>query len=310
MLTVEGLVKHFGDVRAVDGIDFWIRQGEIFGLLGPNGAGKTTTINVLTQILPSDSGTVTVDGLDLRRDAAKIKQLVGLVPQDLALYPSLTAVENLAFFGSLYGLSGRLLQDRIGEALKIVELSDHSNRQAKTYSGGMKRRLNIAAGLLHHPRLLFLDEPAVGVDPQSRVHILKSIRRLNKEFDITVLYTSHYMEEVEQICGRVAIIDRGKIIADDEVRKLIDRLGGGSVAVHIDSRADAAASRLNAMEEVLEISVDGETLTLRVDNPQQSLPTVLDTLTEMGVKVLDLEVRRANLETVFLNLTGRSLRDE
>ena len=310
ILTATGLVKHFGDVRAVDGVHLHVRRGEIFGLLGPNGAGKTTTIRILCQVLRPDAGSVTVDGLDLRKDGTAIKRLIGLVPQEIAVYKTLTASDNLVFFGRIYGLGGAELRKRIDEALDIVGLKSHAGRTVKTFSSGMTRRLNIAAGLLHRPKLLFLDEPAVGVDPQSRNHILESIQRLNREFGITVLYTSHYMEEVEQICKRAAIIDHGRILVDDTLEHPISRHGGGALLIVLDADAEAAAAALAELEELEKATADGNRLTLLVENPQRFLPKILDRLTGLGAKVEDLEVRRSNLETVFLNLTGRSLRDE
>ena len=309
-LSVKELFKSYGEVRAVDGISFRIGQGEVFGLLGPNGAGKTTTIHIIAQIIEADSGSIEVGGVEMARDGRAVKEKLGLVPQDLAIYPSLTARENLQFFGGLYGLGGRELKGRIDEVLDLVGLSDAARRPAKGFSGGMKRRLNIAAGMLHRPELLLLDEPAVGVDPQSRNFILESIRRFNSEFGITVLYTSHYMEEVEAICSRAAIIDHGKIIADDSVQALIDRHGGGAVVVHLDRDAGEAASLLSSQDWIVEAKADDGTLILNVESPQSTLPRVLELLNERGARVEGLEIRRANLETVFLNLTGRSLRDE
>ena len=309
-LSVENLCKRYGEVVAVDGISFHIEQGEVFGLLGPNGAGKTTTIHIIAQIIAADSGTIEVGGVNLASDGRAVKEMLGLVPQDLAIYPSLTARENLQFFGGLYGLRGRDLKGRIDEVLEFVGLADAARRPAKGFSGGMKRRLNIAAGLLHRPKLLLLDEPAVGVDPQSRNFILESIRRFNTEFGITVLYTSHYMEEVEALCSRAAIIDHGRIIADDSVQALIDSHGGGAVVIHLDRDAGELATLLDGMDWIVEARADGATLILHVEKPQRTLPRVLEVLNERGARVEGLEIRRANLETVFLNLTGRSLRDE
>ena len=310
MLKVNNLQKSYGDVRAVDGVSFEIAEGGVFGLLGPNGAGKTTAIHVLAQVIRPDSGAVTVEGLELSGEGSRVKGLIGFVPQELAIYHDLTARENLAMFGKLYGLGGSELRGRVDEALEMVGLVDHARRRAKTFSGGMKRRLNIACGLLHHPKLLLLDEPAVGVDPQSRNFILESIKKFNRELGITILYTSHYMEEVEQLCERAAIIDHGKIIADDTIEKLVARHGGGSIVITLDLDAVEAAAALAGKHGLGGATAEGKTLVLRANRPQQALPGVLEFLNNRGLKIEGLEIMRANLETVFLNLTGRSLRDE
>ena len=310
ILNVIHLVKHYEDVKAVDGVSLFIERGQIFGLLGPNGAGKTTTISAISQILPFNSGKIEIDGMDLLQQGEKIKQIVGYVPQDLAIYPTLTARENLQFFGSVYGLSGKQLNIRIDEALEFVGLTEHSKRKADTYSGGMKRRLNIASGLINHPKLLILDEPAVGVDPQSRTHILDSIKHLNEELGISVLYTSHYMEEVQQICQRVAIIDNGRIIADNELNDLIDRFGTGIIKLRIEENTEAAAKQISELEAVEEIRRDDHFITVSNKHPHRLLPRLLEDLNNSNVRVEEIEVHRSNLETVFLQLTGRSLRDE
>ena len=310
VLNVMHLVKHYGDVRAVDGATFFIEEGQIFGLLGPNGAGKTTSINIIAQVLKPDSGKIEVDGRSIFEQSEEVKRLVGYVPQDLAIYPVLNARENLKFFGGLYGLGGQELESRIDEALELVGLADAAKRQAKTYSGGMKRRLNIAAGLLNRPKLLILDEPAVGVDPQSRNHILESVRRLNQQYGTAVLYTSHYMEEVQQICERVAIIDHGKIIADNTINDLIERFGNGAVMLHLDRPAESALAFLPESIDRDDVRADDKVLTLTHSKPHRILPVILEALNEHNVRSEEIEVLRSDLETVFLNLTGRSLRDE
>mgnify|MGYP001015530511 FL=1 len=229
ILEVENLSKNFGERAAVREISFDVAEGEVFGLLGPNGAGKTTAISMLTGVLEPTAGTARIGGFDILKDPLEVKKLIGLVPQGLALYPTLSARANLLFFGSLYGLRGRELNDRVDDVLEVVALADRQNDPVDKYSGGMKRRVNIAAGLVHHPRLFFLDEPTVGVDPQSRNHIFESVLKLNRERGMTIIYTSHYMEEVELLCNRVAIIDEGKIIALDTIKNLVAMLGGGVV---------------------------------------------------------------------------------
>lgn len=310
ILSVVHLAKSYGDLKAVDGVTFFIEEGQIFGLLGPNGAGKTTTINIISQILKADSGRVEIAGMDLHRQSAAVKQVVGIVPQDIAIYPSLNARENLEFFGGLYGLAGKELSARIDEALELTGLQDAAKRKAQTYSGGMKRRLNIAAGLLNRPKLLVLDEPAVGVDPQSRNHILDSIRKLNREHGISVLYTSHYMEEVQQLCDRAAIIDKGRIIADNSIADLISRYGVGLILITLDREVDGISAILEGIVPADRVRSDGPRLTINDAHPQKLLPAVLQKLTDAGFHAVEISINSANLETVFLNLTGRSLRDE
>jgi ABC-2 type transport system ATP-binding protein len=223
MLQVKELVKRFGDHEAVGGISFDVAKGECFGLLGPNGAGKSTTIAMICGLLPPTAGEVFVGNFSVQKEPNAAKQLMGVVPQEIALYPTLSARENLRFWGTLYGLYGRILQLRVDEALEIVGLTDRQSDRISTFSGGMKRRINIAAALMHHPELLIMDEPTVGIDPQSRNHILETVKRLNSERAMTVLYTSHYMEEVEFLCRRLAIIDHGRLLAEgtlDEIRRL------------------------------------------------------------------------------------------
>src|SRR5512136_678482 len=231
ILAVENLAKKYGDFTAVKGISFSVEEGEVFGLLGPNGAGKTQTISMLTGIIPPTSGTARIGGYDIRKKPDQVKKINGLVPQDLALYPTLSARANLNFFGRIYGLHGRELKERVDDVLRVVALTERADGVVDKFSGGMKRRVNIAAGLVHQPRLLFLDEPTVGVDPQSRNHIFESVQRLNRERGMSVVYTSHYMEEVEILCNRVAIVDQGEIIALDTIKNLIDMLGGGLIHV-------------------------------------------------------------------------------
>lgn len=310
ILNVMHLVKHYGDVKAVDGVTFFIEEGQVFGLLGPNGAGKTTTISIIGQILKPDSGKISICGYDLFKEGNAVKPLVGIVPQDLAIYPTLSARENLQFFGGLYGLAGKELNSRIDSALDFVGLADAALRQAKTYSGGMKRRLNLAAGLMNRPKLLILDEPAVGVDPQSRNHILESVKRLSEEEGTSILYTSHYMEEVQQICDRAAIIDHGKIIADNKITDLIDRYGTGMIKIELESPAESVVRYISEVVPGDGIRTIGNQLAISVDHPHKILPIVLEKLNANSVKIAEIEILRSNLEAVFLNLTGRSLRDE
>lgn len=310
ILNVLHLVKHYPGVKAVDGITFFIEKGNIFGLLGPNGAGKTTTINIISQVLTADSGTIEVDGMDISSHSARVKEIVGLVTQDLAIYPKLTGRENLNFFGGIYNLAGKELNDRIEETLELVGLKDAAGRLAETYSGGMKRRLNIAAGMLNMPRLLILDEPAVGVDPQSRNHILESIRYIREQYGVSILFTSHYMEEVHALCDRVAIIDHGKIIADNTIDYLIEKFGQGSIHIQFENDPGDVGGFLPGSVPAGSVRQDGTDLLVGTPNPHRTLPGVLEALNARDIKIDSIEIYRSNLETVFLNLTGRSLRDE
>ncbi len=227
ILEARSLVKRYGALTAVDDVSFSMEEGEVFGLLGPNGAGKSTLISMLTGLFPPDSGSIRILGIDAVAEVEKVKHLIGIVPQDLALYPTLSAKENLRFFGEIYGMGGKRLSDRITDLLEIVSMTERANDAVLSCSGGMKRRINLAVGLINNPRLLFLDEPTVGVDPQSRNHIFESVQRLNNEEGMSILYTTHYMEEAERLCHRIAIIDRGQIIALDTPRNLIAMHGWG-----------------------------------------------------------------------------------
>jgi ABC-2 type transport system ATP-binding protein len=296
MIQVSGLRKAYDNIVAVDGLSFEIRTGETFGLLGPNGAGKTTTIHLLVGALRPDAGEIVLDGVPdpTRRE---VRQRIGFAPQALSLYAELTAQENLAFFGRMYGLSGSRLRERVAWCLELAGLSDRRSDRVQTYSGGMKRRLNLACALIHDPPVLFLDEPTAGVDPQSRNHLCESIEALARQ-GRTVLYTTHYMEEAQRLCNRVAVMDHGKMLALDTVDGLIGKYGGQSV---VEAELDAPpAAGVN-----LPAKLDGTHLRFETDRP-------LETLVELagkGVKARTFRVDRPDLETVFLNLTGRRLRD-
>jgi ABC-2 type transport system ATP-binding protein len=309
ILTASGLVKRFDDLVAVDDVSFSIAEGETFGLLGPNGAGKTTSISMISGLLEGDSGEVVVAGESVTTRTTAGKAEIGLVPQDIAIYPDLTAHENLAFFGRLYGLSKGDLRVRVGEVLEVIGLSDRANDQTKDFSGGMKRRLNIGIGLLHKPRLLILDEPTVGVDPQSRNAILESVESLSDQ-GMAVLYTTHYMEEAERLCDRVAIIDEGKIRAEGTRRELV-ALVGEKDRVHIAGSGDlnAAVESVRTIGGVSGASTsDSEIEVLAVD-AAAILPEILSRVTAAGGSISSVEVVEPNLEAVFLHLTGKALRD-
>lgn len=333
ILEVENLVKKFGDFEAVKGVSFEVEQGEVFGLLGPNGAGKTTTISMLTGILPPSSGTARIGGYDIRTEMERAKTLNGLVPQDLALYPTLSARANLEFFGRIYGLHGRDLKERVADVLRIVSLTERADQAIETFSGGMKRRVNIAAGLVHQPRLLFLDEPTVGVDPQSRNHIFESVLRLNRERGMSIIYTSHYMEEVELLCNRAAIIDQGQIVALDTIKNLIGLLGGGVIHVGIERADPAILEALSGLPTVKEAILatppiaaplapdaepegrerlplpSGAVIKIVTEHSQQAVVNVIGYLNAHDITLTSLEILEPNLESVFLHLTGKKLRD-
>jgi ABC-2 type transport system ATP-binding protein len=311
MLRVEHLVKRYGERVAVDDISFKVEQGRTIGLLGPNGAGKTTTLAMITGLTPPDGGAISVGGSSLATDPNGVKRKIGLVPQDLALYEETTARANLQVFGALYGMQGAALGAAIDDALALVGLADRAGDKVASFSGGMKRRLNIAGALLHDPELILLDEPTVGIDPQSRNAIFDNLAELRRRGK-TLVYTTHYMEEAERLCDRIVVMDHGRIMADDTLagllarapapnRLLVDLLGAPSAAL---------VDRLRGMAGVHGVAVEGERLGLDVDDLLSTTPQVLQTVSAEGLAVRGFASERANLESVFLTLTGRSLRDE
>ncbi|OFW63388.1 MAG: export ABC transporter ATP-binding protein [Actinobacteria bacterium RBG_16_67_15] len=309
VLEVSGLRKVFKELVAVDDVSFAIAAGETYGLLGPNGAGKTTSISMACGILERDGGTVRVDGHDLTTSSTTAKAAIGLVPQDLAIYPDLTARENLMFFGRLYDMRAKPLKDRVGEVLAIIGLSDRADDRAGQFSGGMKRRLNIGIGLLHRPRLLVLDEPTVGVDPQSRNAILESVEHLSDE-GMAVLYTTHYMEEAERLCDRVGIIDEGLIKAEGTRAQLVSMIGERDrVSLTAEGNIAAAVAALQAAPAVDRASAADGSIVLVVDGARRALPDLLRRASEAGADVTGVDVSEPNLEAVFLHLTGKALRD-
>ncbi len=308
-VEVKGLVKRYGNRIAVNGVDLSILEGEIFGLLGPNGAGKTTTISILATLLAPDDGMARICDYDLRREARRIKPLIGFVPQELALYPTLSAWDNLTFFGRIQGLRGTLLRERVASTLTLAGLTNRAKDAVQTFSGGMKRRLNIAIGLIHQPRLLFLDEPTVGVDPQSRNFIFEHIERLKAQ-GMTILYTTHYMEEVERLCDRVAIMDEGRILVLDTLKGLIGLLGGGMIFAGFPSdRVGNLFPSIQGLPHVRTVSSQDTRLKIETDHSSLALLALIDLCNEQNVPILSLEVLEPNLESVFLHLTGRRLRE-
>lgn len=318
ILEARGLVKRYGALTAVNDTSFAIEEGEIFGLLGPNGAGKSTTISMLTGLFPPDGGSIHIMGIDAVSDVEKIKTLIGVVPQELALYPSLSGRENLAFFGEMYGLGGKRLKERVDSVLETVAMTERAGDLVRTYSGGMKRRLNLAVGLINNPRVLFLDEPTVGVDAQSRNHIFESVERLNREQGMTILYTTHYMEEAERLCRRVAIIDHGKIIAADTPRALVSMLGGGIIHIGVGRADEAICEQVGQLRQVRAASFLPQPenggapsrVVLKVEALQASeaLIEIIQLFNRLNEEILSVETLEPNLESVFLHLTGKSLR--
>jgi ABC-2 type transport system ATP-binding protein len=303
-LEIDGLAKHYGELVAVDGIELNVAEGVVFGLLGPNGAGKTTTISMIAGVVAPSRGTARVVGHDILRARDRARSALGVVPQELAIYDDLSAQENLRFFGALYGLRGALLDERIDWALAIARLRDRARDRVGGFSGGMKRRLNLVASLLHRPRVLILDEPTVGVDPQSRAHIFDSVRALRDEERMTIVYTSHYMEEVQALCDQVGVMDAGRIVAVDTVDGLIAAYASGSVDVRV---AGDPRRLLGAVAAFGEAELRGDRLAVRCDASPGAIAAAIE---RAGGQVLELRARADNLESVFLALTGHGLRDD
>ncbi|PYX33258.1 MAG: ABC transporter ATP-binding protein [Acidobacteria bacterium] len=309
MLEVKALRKNYGKIAAVDGISLRADSAQTIGLLGPNGAGKTTTVSMIAGLLPPDSGEVLIDGSPLRGDTDPVKRKIGLVPQNIALYDELTALANLNFLGALYGLSGAGLKRAIGEALDLVGLTDRAKDKVATFSGGMKRRLNLAAALLHDPQILLLDEPTVGVDPQSRNAIFDNLETLKKRGK-TLVYTTHYMEEAERLCDRIIIIDHGKVIANDTLHGLHRMLPVTNLlAIELESPDHFKPEPLLALPEVESAEVKEGVLKVGLHNLTTGAPSILRWLAESGHSYQHVTSERPDLETVFLTLTGRTLRD-
>lgn len=311
ILQVHQLVKKYDSFTAVNGISFDILEGEIFSLLGPNGAGKTTTISVLSTLLPPTDGDAIIGGYSIRKDPMQVRKLIGVVPQEIALYDDLTARENLMFWGQMYDLKGKILKTRVDEVLEQIGLVEKAGQRVRTYSGGMKRRVNIGVGLLHRPRLLFMDEPTVGIDPQSRRAILDSVKELNKQ-GMTVLYTTHYMEEASELSNRVGIIDHGDLIAlgtQAELTRQVEETE--TLILHLNENDDpnALSQQLLAVEGVLRADVTDHDISIITPDAESILAPVVSKANELNIKIHSLDIREPNLEAVFLHLTGRALRD-
>ncbi|MGG0528182.1 ABC transporter ATP-binding protein [Bacillus pumilus] len=314
MLNVHNIKKYYKDKQVLKEITFHLKKGESFGLLGPNGAGKSTLIGILTGLIHATSGTITIEGIDLKKETKKAQQMIGIVPQEIALYLHLTAKENLMFWGRMYGLKGKELKSRVQETLELIGLKDRANDQVKVFSGGMKRRVNIGCAILHQPKLLIMDEPTVGIDPQSRNHILETVKTLNGE-GMTIIYTSHYMEEVEFLCERMAIMDHGSIIALGDQHELSELVGNQREIVltikyeHGQNDIDRVRQFIHEVDPLKEIVVQGNQIKIFDQHPQQLLSHLIQGVTALNIQIISAEIVEPNLENVFLYLTSKNSRD-
>jgi ABC-2 type transport system ATP-binding protein len=316
-IEVNNLKKSFGELQAVNGVEFSAEQGEILSLLGPNGAGKSTTISMLSGLLAPTDGDAAILGHSIRTQAEAAKACLGVVPQEIALYPDLSARENLVFWGKMYGLRGAALKTRVDEVLEIIGLADRQKDYVGKFSGGMKRRVNIGAALLHKPQVVIMDEPTVGIDPQSRRHILDNVKELNRQ-GMTVLYTTHYMEEAAELSHHIAIMDKGKIIAYGTHDELIKLVGGQArIDLTLNTEGEKVLAAWKTVEGVSGIdSTAGAStglstglVTVLVDDSNLVLPHLFEASAKLGARITSVEIQEPNLETVFLHLTGRALRD-
>lgn len=309
LLKVENLHKSFGNTKAVDGISFGVERGEVFGLLGPNGAGKSTAISMISTLLTPAEGRILFEDMDISKDSRSIRRKLGIVPQDIALYPTLTGYENLSFWGSLYGLGGAVLKKRIAEVAEIIGLNGRLKDRVDKYSGGMKRRLNIGAALLHKPELLIMDEPTVGIDPQSRSHILDTVLELNRQ-GMTIIYTSHYMEEADYLCSRICIMDQGRIIASGTKEELVELVKGKTmISLKLDKADKEIIELLKSIKGVTGTELTSDEIVISGENVDMVLADIINRVTENGRCISSIDVRKPNLEAVFLHLTGKALRD-
>jgi ABC-2 type transport system ATP-binding protein len=309
LLEVKSLKKRFKEVEAVKGIDFNVYKGEIFGLLGPNGAGKSTTISMISTLIKPTDGDIIYKGQSVLKNPSTIQKRLGVVPQDIALYPTLSGYDNLKFWGHAYGLRGSILKNRIEEVSEIIGLKDRLKDKVEKYSGGMKRRLNIGAALLHKPELLIMDEPTVGIDPQSRNHILDTVLRLNKE-GMTVIYTSHYMEEVEAICSRISIMDMGEIIASGTKDELVDIIKGQKkINILFDKITEELLEHIKEIDYIDSVDIKENAMSLITKNGENIFKDIIEKINGTGCNILSVDINKPNLEAVFLHLTGKALRD-
>ncbi len=308
-IQVSQLSRDFDDIKAVDNISFTVQAGEIFSLLGPNGAGKSTTISMLSCLLKPSNGDATIMGHSILEEPQRVKESIGVVPQDIALYADLSARENLVFWGRMYGLTGKMLSRRIDEVLELIGLVDRQKGRLGKFSGGMKRRVNIGVALLHKPKVIIMDEPTVGIDPQSRRHILDGVINLNKQ-GVTVLYTTHYMEEAQEISDHIAIMDNGRLIAFGTHEELVQIVGEQDrIDLALAGEAGDLVETWRQIDGIHQATSEDGVVTLLADDSNMVLPVIFEKASKAGIRITSVEIQEPNLETVFLHLTGRALRD-
>ncbi|HEY5560383.1 MAG TPA: ABC transporter ATP-binding protein [Clostridiaceae bacterium] len=309
-ICVKNITKRFDDKLVLDNVSFVIKDGDIFGLIGPNGAGKSTLINIMTGILKANNGEVSIGGYSISKDPLKAKALIGLIPQELALMEPLSAYDNLEYFGAFYGLGGKLLKERIKGALDVTGLSDRKNEKVKKFSGGMKRRLNLAIGIMHGPKVLIMDEPTVGVDPQSRNYIFEFVKKINKENNTTIIYTSHYMEEVEQLCNTIFILDEGKEVASGS-KATIKSMASihGTIKLTLAGSNEEFILKLKELQGVKDCFIIEGKINILIDDIKFKLEELLHLIAKENKIIKSFNVEEASLEEVFLSLTGKKLRD-
>jgi len=311
IIIAKGLTKVFNkSLVAVDHIDFSVRRGEIFGFLGPNGAGKTTTINMLITVLKPTEGNATICGYNIRKQASDVRSSIGVVPQEYTADEDLTGLENILLCADLYGIPRKISEERAEELLELVELSKFKDKKVETYSGGMRRRLELACGLINRPKVLFLDEPTLGLDVQTRTATWGYIKRLKKEFGMTLFMTTHYLEEADNLCDRIAIIDKGKIIALDTPNTLKESLGGDIMTLSIEQKDVDITSLIKTADRVKEVKKQDSTYRVKVENGEETAPQILNLLIEKGYKITKLSLTKPTLDEVYLEYTGRSMREE
>jgi len=309
VIETNNLTKRFGTLVAVDHVSFSVEEGEIFGFLGPNGAGKTTTINMLTTILNPTEGSAKVGGFDVGKQDAKVREIIGLVPQDLTVDDDLTGMENMMLQAKLYHVPTKVAKERIRDVLSLVRLTDAANRRVETYSGGMRKLLELAEGLIHHPKVLFLDEPTLGLDVQTRVVIWEYIKKLRDEHRITIFLTTHYMEEADILCDRIAIIDLGKIVALDTPQNLKDSLGGDVIELEFNRKTDDQTKTLKSLPQVKDVKKIGDTYRIKVSKGEEVLPEIMENMLKMNLRIGRVSLVKPTLDQVYLEYTGRSLRE-
>ena len=309
IIKVRSVSKSFGNIEAIKNVSFSIETGEIFGILGPNGAGKSTIVNILNTLLKPDNGEVIIDGVNIKNNGNNIKLIMGVVPQEIALYEELTAYENLMFWGGLYNIPKARLKANVDRTLEMVDLSNRKNDRISTFSGGMKRRINIACSLLHNPKILVLDEPTVGVDPQNRNHIFEVIERLNNE-GMTIIYTTHYLEEAERLCKTIAIIDVGRIIAQGTLRELRELIDARDlVTIKLSTIDDETMARIKSAILLCRFDAGSNTLRVECENISNDISGIIGSIENAGGVIEKIYAQGANLESIFLKLTGKELRD-